>query len=206
MHFTRKKNGLHTQDLALANKVLSGDETAFHLFYNSYFPRIYRFCIARLDDEEAVRDVVQQSMIRAMRSLAGYRAEASLLTWLCQIARNEMASWYSTHADKQSRTVSFEDHPALRAAYESLPSDLAGDELSPLQETLKNLVQMSLDSLPSAYAVVLELKYIEGLSVAEIADQMGAGETATQSLLARARNAFKEVFVDLQHQSALGEL
>lgn len=200
MRFFKNKNNMHQQDKALIRKLLDGDEAAFRIFYDTYFPRVYRFCLARLSDEEAVKDIVQQVMTRAMKSLANYRGEASLLTWLCQIARNELATWFAKHADKRSKTVSFDENPEAQSAYESLPSGLSGEGLSPVEDSLKAMVQMSLDSLPSAYALVLELKYIEGLSVSEIAHQMDTGEVATQSLLARARKSFKQVFADLQQQ------
>lgn len=200
MAFMKKERGMHKEDIALVKRLLDGDEASFLVFYNTYFPRIYRFCRARLGDEEACKDIVQQCLTRAMKALANYRGEASLLTWLCQISRNELATWYAKHAEKQANTSSLDENPELRAAYESLPSDISGEALFVHDDALKNAVQMSLDLLPSSYATALELKYIEGLSVSEIAHNMGVGEVATQSLLARARKAFKEVFADLQHE------
>jgi len=134
---------------------------------------------------------VQQTMINAMKALASYRGEASLLTWLCQIARNEMKAWYRRNQHRAELTDSLDERPELLAALESRSDDLA-------EETTGMLVQTSLDQLPSSYGKVLELKYIEGLSVTEIATQMSLGEIAVQSLLGRARKAFREVFSDLQ--------
>lgn len=182
---------MHTEDLKLVKTLLTGDQTRFLAFYNAYFPRVYRFCRTRLSDAEACNDVVQQTMINAMKALANYRGEASLLTWLCQIARNEIIAWYRRHQHQGALTDSFDERPELLAALESL-----GDDTS--QDAIDALVHSSLDQLPSAYGKVLELKYIEGLSVNEIATCMDIGEIAVQSLLARARKAFRDVFCDLQ--------
>ena len=56
----------------------------------------------------------------------------------------------------------------------------------------RQLVQSVLDRLPSRYGDVLEWKYIEGRSVEEIGELLGVGQIAAQSLLARARTAFRE--------------
>ena len=191
---------MHKEDLALVRRLLKGDEASFNVFYNTYFPRLFRFCNVRMNDTEACKDVVQQSLSNAMRALSGYRGEASLHTWLCQISRNEISSWYKKVGKKQDMTSSLDDNPDLLAAIESLPLGINGELESPHEDVLKSLVQTSLDMLPSAYGTALELKYIEGLSVAEIAVRFELGEVAIQSLLARARKAFKDVFSDLQSE------
>jgi RNA polymerase sigma-70 factor (ECF subfamily) len=57
---------------------------------------------------------------------------------------------------------------------------------------LQRIVHAVLDRLPARYGEALELKYIEGRSVEEIGDRLGIGHTAAQSLLARARVAFRD--------------
>ena len=54
-----------------------------------------------------------------------------------------------------------------------------------------------MDALPDHYAEILERKYIDGLSVKEIADRMQIGAKAAESLLTRARKAFREAIVEL---------
>lgn len=189
---------MHDQDLKLVKSLLKGDQAAFTSFYNTYFPRVFRFCRLRLKNSEDCRDIVQQSMTSAMRALASYRGEASLQTWLCQIARNETTAWYKKTGCKVELNDSIDLMPELLAALESVPSGIAGETLNITDDVVTELVQTSLDSLPSAYGKVLELKYIDGFSVREIAEKMGMGDVAIQSLLARARTAFKNVFSDLQ--------
>jgi RNA polymerase sigma-70 factor, ECF subfamily len=176
----------HKNDAALVDALLSGDRASFTLFYNAHFPRLFRFCRARVNDTEACKDIVQQSLANAMRSLHTYRGEASLNTWLCQIGRNEISAWYKKTGQHTARFSSLEQHPELISELENSTVDEL-DEIS-------TLVQTCLDSLPSSYGKVLELKYIEGLSVDEIATIMQTGNVAIQSLLARARTAFKQAY------------
>ncbi len=82
----------------------------------------------------------------------------------------------------------------LRAVVESLESDSADDpEAQSRRGELISLIQFALDQLPERYAIALELKYVEGFNSREIARQMQISDEATQSLLARARRAFREV-------------
>ena len=188
---------MHQADVKLVQQLLGGDEAAFTVFYNTYFARMYRFCRSRVSNDDYCSDIVQQSMTSAMRYLHTYRGEASLLTWLFQITRNEIATWFKQYGKNDQHTQALDANAELLAALESLPVGLDGSAEDGDDE-VKFWVQTALDALPSSYGLVLELKYIEGLSVQDIALQMGTGETAVQSLLARARKAFKEAFVDVQ--------
>ena len=59
--------------------MLAGEERAFQAFFQSLFPRLYRFALPRVDrNEEAAREVVQATLTKAMRKLADYRGEAAL--------------------------------------------------------------------------------------------------------------------------------
>ncbi|WOX05135.1 RNA polymerase sigma factor [Microbulbifer pacificus] len=190
----------HKEDLALVTSLLSGSEPAFTRFYDTYFPRIFRFCRLRIGDEETCKDIVQQVLVNAMHGLSRYRGEASLFTWLCQIARNEISHWYKKLGHKQELTSSIDENTNLRTAIESMPAGIGGEFQSLHDDDLRTLVQTSLDLLPNSYGAALELKYIEGLSVSEIAHRLDIGEIAVQSLLARARKAFKTAFSDLERE------
>ena len=89
--------------------------------------------------------------------------------------------------------MSIDDNPAVRAALESLPADAHSDPagVANRADVLK-LVQLVLDYLPAGYGNALEWKYVEGLGVNEIAARLKVTPLAAESLLARARRAFRE--------------
>ena len=183
-------------DYKLVQRVLAKDRKAFEEFFETYFARLYRFCLGRMSDPASCEDVVQEALFKALRNLATYRGEASLFTWLCQICRNEMSNWYQKHGRKDEVSVSLDDDPSIRAALESLESN---DDIVERLATEK-LVKLTLDYLPDKYGKALEWKYMEGLSVDEIANRLGVGAIAAQSLLARARQAFRQGFRDVQQE------
>jgi DNA-directed RNA polymerase specialized sigma24 family protein len=64
-------------------------------------------------------------------------------------------------------------------------------------------VQATLDTLPERYGQALEWKYVDGLAVAEIAARLGTGEKAAESLLSRAREAFRAAIGELAGPTVL---
>jgi RNA polymerase sigma-70 factor (ECF subfamily) len=184
-------------DLPLVHRLLAGDEPAFESFFADYFPRLYRFALTRLGgDADAAEEVTQLTLIRAVHKLQTYRGEAALFTWLCTFCRYEVAGW----VERSGRTAEMglvEDQSAVRGALEGVAS-LSGDpEMVFRRRELSRLVQVTLDHLPSQYGNALEWRYIEGLSVSEIADRLGLGYKAAESLLSRARVAFRQGFTEV---------
>jgi RNA polymerase sigma-70 factor, ECF subfamily len=173
--------------------MLAGDEAAFRAFFAMYFPRIYRFALPRLGgDVEAGKEVVQSTLTKAMRGLAGYRGEAALFSWLCRICRRQIVDYLRANERHSEYIVLLDDSPESRAAMESIEAPAADEPLQGYStDEARERVQVLLDRLPARYGEVLEWKYIEGRSVEEIGERLGIGHTAAQSVLARARIAFR---------------
>ncbi|HKE45742.1 MAG TPA: RNA polymerase sigma factor [Steroidobacteraceae bacterium] len=182
------------QEQALVRRMLAGEERAFTAFFDGYFARLYRFAIPRLNaDSQAAREVVQATLTKAMRRLADYRGEAALFTWLCQICRREVVDYLRAHKRYSERVVLIEDSEELRAAIDSIEAPEEFDVARNYsKEELARMVRTVLDRLPPRYGDALEWKYVEGRSVEEIGELLGIGHTAAQSLLARAREAFRQ--------------
>jgi len=132
------------------------------------------------------------TLTKAMRRLSEFRGDSALFTWICQICRHEVVD--HIRARRRSRhVVLIDDQPELRQAIDSIeaPEEYDLVENYGRAETGR-LVRVVLDRLPSSYGDALEWKYIEGESVEVIGERLGIGTTAAQSLLARARIAFRE--------------
>jgi RNA polymerase sigma-70 factor, ECF subfamily len=183
-----------TEEQQLIQRMLAGEERAFNAFFESFFSRLYRFALPRLaGDVEAAREVVQATLGKAMRKLDSYRGESALFTWLCQICRHEVVDHLRSHQRHRDNVVLIDDRPDLRAAIEYIEAPEEFDLVKAHgRAEVGRLVQSVLDRLPARYGDALEWKYVEGCSVEEIGARLGIGATAAQSLLARARIAFRE--------------
>jgi RNA polymerase sigma-70 factor (ECF subfamily) len=185
---------LEPADRALAERVLSGDEEAFDDFFEGHFPALYRFALARLRDPELARDTAQSAICKAIANLGGYRGEASLAAWLFTICRYEISAHFRRLGRIGSAVELTEDAPEVRAALDSLPAAAEGPEEHLRRKELGRQVHATLDRLPPRYGQALEWKYIDGLPVKEIARRLAVGPKAAESLLTRARQAFRDGF------------
>jgi RNA polymerase sigma-70 factor (ECF subfamily) len=187
-----------SQDLELADRLRAGDEAAFETFFAEYFPRVYRFARSRLGgDDDAAEEVTQTTLVKALVKIGTFRGEAALFTWVCTLCRHEISSWFERTGRSPQVSLS-DDSSDTRAVLEALAALSDDDPEREYQRSeLSRLVQVTLDHLPSRYGEALMWKYIEGASVGEIGARLGLGYKAAESLLTRARQAFREGFADL---------
>lgn len=186
------------QDRRLASQVAKGDGDAFDAFFKEYFPRLFRFTLTRVNNDPSLaEEIVQRTMCIVVRKMSSYRGEALLFTWLCQICRNELSAVYRQRGDRYRDDLQIEDHPAVQAALESLGADEFRPEAMQRKDEIARFVHTTLQHLPARYARALEMKYVNGNSVQEIALELELSEKAAESLLTRARTAFKKGFSTL---------
>lgn len=194
-----ERSPLAEYDRVLVKRLIKGDERAFEEFFDTYFPRLFRFALVRLDgDEDAAEEVAQATLCQVIRKLETYRGEAALFTWLCTFCRHEISAFCKRVRRQPSRLQVREEVPEIRAALESLVATDDADPQAVLRrQEVGRLVQITLDHLPPRYGDALEWKYIHGHSVKEVAEFLGIGPKAAESLLTRARAAFRDGFSTL---------
>lgn len=168
------------EERELVIRLRAGDETAFETFAEHYIAGLYRFALRRLDnDRELTREIVQSTVCKVIEKLDTYRGEAPLFTWLCACCRNEIAAHFR-RAGRRPREVEL---------VEDVPQEPAADTAE--------LVHAALDRLPPTYARAMEWRYLDGLEVADVAQRLALTYKAAESLLSRARSAFREAYEQL---------
>jgi RNA polymerase sigma-70 factor (ECF subfamily) len=184
------------EDRRRVRDLLAGDATAFDVFFEEYFPRLYRFVLPRVERAAAdAQDICQETLLRALRRLSTYRGEAALFSWICQIAANQIADYWQKRRRDATRVVFAEDDASVQAVLATLHADPANSpESERYNAEIGRLVQATLDNLPGRFGDALEWKYLDALPVADIAKRLGVSIAAAQSTLQRARAAFREAF------------
>jgi len=187
--------GTAPEDSDLARRLRDGQDAAFDEFFAAYFPRLYRFARVRLGgDDDAAEEVAQTTVIKALAKVDTYRGEAALFTWLCSFCRREITAWCE-RTGKAGRVSLADDSPETRAVLDAIAALSRDDpEREYERRELSRLVHATLDHLPGKYGEVLAWKYLEGASVEEIGRRLGLGYKAAESLLTRAREAFRQAF------------
>lgn len=180
----------------LVRRIVDGDQDALEVFYNNYFPRLYRYVYYRVGrDHHHTEEVVHDTFMEAIQKADRFDPErGSIESWIITLSRNRIRSLNTTIGRAREYEQSWS---MLDGELETLFADLDKGNLpeSALEnEELKNMVGATLGSLQENYAKLLTLKYIKNLSVRDIAQIMEKTEKSVESQLTRARIAFREAF------------
>jgi len=162
-------------DRILVQRVLErGDERAFRQLYRRHTPYLYQFTLRILGGNELeAEDVIQETWIRAVEGLAGFRWQAQLRTWLGGIALNLCRGVFRR-----------KDLAWL------LPEEAPEPSVTPTSDDRLDL-ERALARLPDGYRTVLVLHDVEGFKHEEIASALGTTTGTSKSQLHRARRAVR---------------
>lgn len=164
-------------------RVLRGDRGAATVFYKTYAPRLRRYLLTKVSEGE-VEELLQDTFISAFDSLALYRGEASIYTWLVSIARHEVADFYRK---RYARAIVEKTAPL----FENMVSEVLSPEFALEKKKIEKKFFSTYRKLSRQYQDILSYRYELSMSVREIAARMEMSFKATESLLFRARLAFR---------------
>ncbi|MBN2294599.1 MAG: RNA polymerase sigma factor [Pirellulales bacterium] len=177
------------RDRMLRRAVLAGDDRAWLVWYEESFDELYAYvhwrCGARRDQAD---EVVQETWLTAVRQVRKFDpARASFLIWLRGIATNVLRS----HMRKQMTSQKHRETVDVETLADA-SADLHQAKQQRKQRGLR--VAQTLNRLPDHYDEVLRAKYLDNLTVAQIATVRGETPKAIESLLGRARSLFREIY------------
>ena len=185
-------------DLALANQVVEGDEAALAAFYARHADSLFAFIYHHLDGARPdAEDIWQEALLAAVRALPTYRGQCRLFTWLCGIARHKIADHFRRHG--WWLTDAFSDLPDMCLA-SLVSSGPLPEEVVTRRATRARVVQ-ALALLPEDYQGALVARYADEHSVSEVAQMLGRTYKGTESLLSRARVAFRDALASLEEET-----
>ncbi len=150
------------------------------LLYDRALPDVYGYLLSRCGDTAVAEDLTAETFLAAVTAV---RAGTAVLNvaWLIGIARHKLVDHWRARSREQRH---------LQAAY-----DPAGGDDDPWDERLDALrAQQALDLLAPHHRVVLVLRYLDDLTVPQVASELGRTRHATEALIVRARAAFRRAY------------
>ncbi len=190
-------------DRELIDAVRAGDRRALERLLARHQAAIYRFGTKMCRDEEDAKDVLQETMLAAARSIPEFRGSSALSTWLYAIARSFCIKKRRTSKFAPERIESLQSHAEqvgeIADARRTPEEDFAGRQL-------QSALDGAIAELDPMYREVIALRDVEGLSATEVAEVMGLSVEAVKSRLHRARTAVRERIAPLLTPAAPGSL
>lgn len=148
--------------------------------YDRALPDVYGYLHSRCGNAAVAEDLTAETFLAAVAAVRAGTAELSV-AWLIGIARHKLVDHWRARSREQRY---------LRAVYDS-----TGEDEDPWDERLEVLrAQQALESLAPHHRIVLVLRYLDDLTVPQVAAELGRTRHATEALIVRARAAFRRVY------------
>ncbi len=149
--------------------------------FRTYYNEIYRYLYSLTRDALLSEDLASETFLEVLCSLAGFRGQSDVRTWLFTIARRR---WIA-HLKRQKRS------PQTEALSLLLESPLPGPEEQALSAELSARVEQLLRGEPPRTQSIVRLR-LSGLSFYEIGQQLNLSENSARVIFFRARNRLKD--------------
>jgi RNA polymerase sigma-70 factor (ECF subfamily) len=173
-------------DVDLVERIRRGDARAMEALMRRHNRALYRTARAILRDDAEAEDAVQDAYIRAFRSLAAFRGDSSVSTWLVRIAANEALQRLRRH--KRLAQVIPIDHDNGEALMRNVADDHdPGPERSALNGEVRRIIERGIDGLPDIYRVVFVMRAVQEMTVEETAAALDLPEATVRTRFFRAR-------------------
>jgi RNA polymerase sigma-70 factor (ECF subfamily) len=195
------------RDVALVEKIRSGDETAFVELVKRHHAGFMRLAVNWVKDRSVAEEVVQETWLFALERLGEFQGRSSLKTWLCGILVNKARN----RRRQESHTVAAGDdvtrpEPAVAAERFSPPGHRwdghwqappsawpQTPEGSVLSSEIRQFLEASVATLPETQRAVFVLRDVEGLSSEEVCNTLGISDTHQRVLLHRSRSRLRNL-------------
>lgn len=161
------------------------DREVLARIYQAHASRVYGFLLARCGSEQLAEDLTADTFVAAARALASGASAKIDGTWLVTVARRRLI-------DHWRRSATYDEKIALLAG-----GGLRSDAV-PLDDLDRGHVHAAIQSLPVRQAAALSLRYLDDLSLAEIAELLDISYQAAGSLVTRARASFETAYRALE--------
>jgi RNA polymerase sigma-70 factor (ECF subfamily) len=176
-------------DQALIEAARAGDRRALEKLLERHQGAVYRFGMKMCGEAEDAKDVLQETLFAAVRTLPDFRGASSVSTWLYTIARSFCLKKRRTSKFAPERIESLE-------AQGDASTEVADHRRTPEEDAsaaqTKKVLDAAIAELDPMYREVLVLRDVEGLSAAEVGEILGLTVEAVKSRLHRARVAVRE--------------
>lgn len=178
---TREKKAMEDKELVM--EILGGNEKALKFFYGAYRGRLFTFIKNKIANENDAEEILQDVLLATIEALRDFSFRSSLLTFICSIANHKVIDFYRR---KKIKNVVFSRLPDV----EPLISTFFGPEEQLDEQLLKQKIHQTFQNITPKYRKILQLKYVYGFSVSEIAQKLSISFKSAESQLFRARRAF----------------
>jgi RNA polymerase sigma factor (sigma-70 family) len=189
-----------TDDAVIVRSVLAGEKAMFEILMRRHNQTIYRIIRGYLKGDSEIKDVMQNTYLKAFDKLEQFRGVSKFSTWLIRIAINESLLFLQS---VQRHRVSSLDDVAMEGFTEKQRDKNYNPEGLMIQKEASGLFERAVDDLPEKYKAVFLMKEVEGMSYEEMADILNISATNLKVRVHRAKTMLKDNLMKMSVTSDL---
>lgn len=174
----------------LIRRAKARDEAAIRAILKANNRRLFRIARGILRNDSDAEDVVQETYVRALTHLEGFRGESSLSTWLSRIAINEAMGRLRGRRPSLDLDSLSKDRP--EAEIIPFPAALSDPEKSMAQRQIQEVVEHAIDQLPEPFRLVFITRVMEEMTVEDTAELLSLKPETVKTRLHRARALLRQ--------------
>ena len=175
---------MELNDAAVVAQVLTGDREAFRVLVERHSRNIFKAVYRMTNNQEDADEIVQETFLRAYKSLERFQERSSFYTWVYRIAMNRTLDLLSVKKPKQ--TVQISDNPDPEEGEIQLATDAPGPERALLSAELKSSIAKAMRLLTPTEKMAFTLRHMEGRSIDEVSEALGVRKVAARNTVFRA--------------------
>jgi RNA polymerase sigma-70 factor (ECF subfamily) len=170
--------------------VQSNDTLLFEVLYDRYATLVYNKCMGFAKDEDEAKDLTQDIFLKLFVKLASFKGNSKFSTWLYAFTYNHCVNYVTRNTSKkiEKQSVDYADAENIEGLYEEEEDD--SSFLSMKVDKLK----IALELISPEEKMILLLKYQDGLTIKEIEDALGIGQSAVKMRIKRAKDKLVDVY------------
>ncbi|RKU22779.1 hypothetical protein C6499_19455 [Candidatus Poribacteria bacterium] len=180
---------MRTDDVALVQRILAGDEDAFAMLIEKYQRQVHAFVFRKVGDFQTAEDITQETFLRVHQRLATLNDPAKFSGWLYAIANHLCIAWYRKN---RLQTEALQEIHISEIETEAYSRYIAREHAKTTAEVQHDLVKSLLTKLKERDREVITLHYFEEMTSSEIGEFLGVSENTIKSRLHRARQRLKQ--------------
>lgn len=177
-------------DKKLIEQILARDRRALAIFYKTYAPKLVSLIKNKVANPADAEEILQDTLFGFLEAIRDFQGNSSMKTFLFSICHHKIIDYYRR---KKLKQMVFSQMPNL----EVLVSPLLNPEEELDTTLLKEKIRNVLGKLLPHYKQLLVSKYVDNLSVEEVASKFMLSFKSAESQLFRARKAFVELFISI---------
>lgn len=184
---------MDSDERALVTRAQHGDTAAFELLVNNHAQLVYNLALRTLNDPHEAEHVAQEAFVRSWQSLPRFQGKSRYATWLYRIVTN----------------LCYDRLPRLKrelAALETGTQVERQDDRRPIESKLMTAetstrLRQGIDLLPESYRLLINLRHLQGMTYAEIAEVTGMPLGTVKTGIFRARRTLRRMLASDENES-----